>query len=139
MRLRFPKAARLTRAREFHRVRDAGRSWNSRFFVLGVLPSPEPVAPDAPARIGFVTSRRVGGAVVRNQIRRRLREIVRASRPLLRPGFWIVLIARRPAAAADAGPLREEWLRLARRAGILLPAPAPPGGGGSSEDESPAA
>ena len=44
-----------------------------------------------------VKSRRVGGAVLRNRVRRRLREIIRATRPQLRPGCSIVLVARRAA------------------------------------------
>ena len=116
-RLRFPKAARLTRAGEFRRVKEKGRSWPGRFLVLGVLPD---AAPDeVSSRIGFVTSRRVGGAVVRNQVRRRLREAVRRSRPLLRPGCWLVLVARHTAARASAAELAAEWLKLARRASML--------------------
>ncbi|MBV9657929.1 MAG: ribonuclease P protein component [Verrucomicrobia bacterium] len=124
MRLRFPKAARLATAREFHRVRDAGRSWPGRFFVLGVLCLPDSPAGATPARIGLITSKRVGGAVARNRVRRWLREIVRASRPELRADIWLVLVARRAAAEAGLAELRDEWLRLGRRAGIL-PAPSP--------------
>lgn len=115
MRLRFPRAARLTRAGEFRRVREQGRSWGGPFFVLGRLRLETPAA----TRVGFITSRRVGGAVVRNRVRRRLRDLVRQHRPRLRPGFWIVLIARQPAACASADALAAEWLRLAGRAGIL--------------------
>jgi ribonuclease P protein component len=71
-------------------------------------------------RAGFVTSGRVGGAVVRNRLRRRLREIVRRHQHELRQGIWFVIIARYEAAAASYGALEDEWLRLARRASILL-------------------
>jgi ribonuclease P protein component len=124
MRLRFPRAARLNQAREFQYVRETGRSWSGRFLVLGVLvqqASGAPVGSQA-SRVGFITSRRVGNAVERNRVRRRLREIIRANRPLLREGRWIVLVARRAAVEAGFGALREEWLRLAGRAGILRPA-----------------
>ena len=126
-RLRFPKAARLTRVSEFKRVKERGRSFPGRLLVLGVLIHPEP-ASDAGSRIGFVTSKRVGGAVVRNTVRRHLREAVRHSRPRLRVGCWIVLVARYTAARATGSELAAEWLKLARRAGILLPAAsaAPP-------------
>jgi len=72
-------------------------------------------------RAGFVTSKRVGGAVVRNRIRRRLREVVRRHQRSLRSGIWIVLIARPAAAEASYGALEDEWLRLAKRAFILAP------------------
>ena len=88
--------------------------------MLGVLTGAEP-NPEAGSRVGFVTSRRVGGAVVRNQVRRYLREAVRHSRPQLRPGCWIVVIARNYAARATGRELAAEWLKLAKRAGILLP------------------
>ncbi len=75
--LRFPKLARLATAGEFRRVKDKGRTWPGRFIVLGVLTD----AADTPARIGLITSRRVGGAVTRNRVRRLLRESVRPTRP----------------------------------------------------------
>jgi ribonuclease P protein component len=124
-RLRFPRAARLRFAAEFRRVKDHGRSFGGRFIVLGVLREADP---GRDCRIGLVTSRRVGGAVARNRVRRRLREAIRASRSRLRAGGWLVVIARHLAARATAAELREEWLRLADRASMLLPsadAPAP--------------
>ena len=124
--MRFPKAARLTRVSEFKRVRERGRSYPGRLLVLGILIEGEPL-PDAGSRIGFVTSKRVGGAVVRNTVRRHLREAVRHTRPQLRAGCWIVVVARNYAARASGAELSAEWLKLAKRAGILLPvAPAAP-------------
>jgi len=71
-------------------------------------------------RVGFIASRRLGSAVVRNRVRRRLREIVRKHQHDLRQDLWIVLIAKREAATASYRALEDEWLRLARRASILL-------------------
>jgi ribonuclease P protein component len=71
-------------------------------------------------RAGFVTSARLGGAVVRNRVRRRLREIVRRHQHELRRGVWFAIIARYEAATASYRTLEDEWLRLARRASILL-------------------
>ena len=71
-------------------------------------------------RAGFVTSGRLGGAVVRNRVRRRLREIVRWHQRELRQSVWFIIIARHEAATASYGALEDEWLRLARRAFILL-------------------
>jgi ribonuclease P protein component len=73
-----------------------------------------------PCRVGFIASRHIGGAVVRNRVRRRLREIVRQHQHELREGFWIVLVARRDAAQANYRALEHEWLLLAKRASILL-------------------
>jgi ribonuclease P protein component len=114
-RLRFPKSTRLTRAGEFSRLKREGVSFHGKLFVLSVLKS----APDSATRVGFITSRRVGGAVERNRVRRRLREIVRASLGEMRAGAWLVLIARQAAARASHQALREEWQILARRSALF--------------------
>lgn len=72
-------------------------------------------------KVGIVTSRRVGGAVVRNRVRRRLREIVRHHREELIADVQAVIVAKKAAAEASFQDLSAEWLRLARRASILLP------------------
>ncbi len=74
---------------------------------------------DQPVRIGVVTSRRVGGAVQRNLVRRRLREIFRASRTRISDGLWLVVSAKHGAAEAGFSELRDEWLRLAGRLSIF--------------------
>ena len=83
--------------------------------VLGILKGQG----SEPARVGLVTSRRVGGAVTRNGIRRRMREIVRHARPQLIPGLWMVVVAKRLAADAEFGALRDEWTQLALKAGCI--------------------
>src|SRR5215210_3944049 len=95
-RFRFPKSARLTRTGEFQRVRNEGKSFHGRFIVLSVLNLAlvQATAPLPLTQIGFITSRRVGSAVIRNRVRRRLRELVRVNRPQLRDGFFLVLVAR---------------------------------------------
>jgi len=115
--LSFPRARRLTHPSEFLLVRREGRAERGPLVVLGVLERGD----FAGFRAGFVTSKRVGGAVVRNRVRRRLREIVRLHQDALRSGVWIVLIARPAAAQASYRALEDEWLRLANRASILAP------------------
>jgi ribonuclease P protein component len=104
------------RSSEFDLVRRDGSVRRGKLLVLGVLE----VENSVPSRAGFVVSRRVGSAVIRNRVRRRLREVVRRHQHKLRLNFWIVLIARREAANASYRALEDEWLRLARRAFILL-------------------
>ena len=96
-------------------MRREGESFHGKLIVLSVLK----LEPALPARIGIVTSRRVGGAVARNRVRRRLREIVRLAQREIGRGLWLVLIARPAAAAAEYAALREDWTRLARRSSIL--------------------
>ena len=114
-RLRFSPARRLKRSRDFDRVRLEGRALRSGLLTLGVLEVEE----ETGFRVGFVTSRRVGGAVLRNRVRRRLREIVRRDQHGLRKGIWLVVIARPSAAEAEFAALKKEWRHLARRAEVL--------------------
>ena len=111
------KSKRLTRSTDFARVRTDGRTIRGELMMLGIFVSDSP----QPFRAGFVTSRRVGSAVVRNRVRRRLREIVRLHQNELRQDLWIVIIARAEAAQASYTELRDEWLRLVKRASILAP------------------
>jgi ribonuclease P protein component len=63
---------------------------------------------DEPARIGFVVSRAVGGAVVRNKVRRRLRHLTRGYLDSLPGGSLLVVRANPPAAAARQADLAAE-------------------------------
>jgi ribonuclease P protein component len=112
----FSKTRRLTRASEYERVKRGGLSHRGKLLTLSAIA----IENSGLCRVGFITSRRVGSAVVRNRARRRLREIVRRHQHDLRQGFWIVLVARRDAASASYRALEDEWLRLAKRASILL-------------------
>jgi ribonuclease P protein component len=115
--LTFGKARRLIRPADFLRVKTEGATQRGSLVILATLETGDP----APFRAGFVTSKRIGGAVVRNRVRRRLRDIVRRHQHELRAGIWIVCIARPPSARAAYGALEDEWLRLAKRAFILAP------------------
>lgn len=98
-------------------MRTEGQAQRGAFLVLGVLDHGNA----EPFRAGFVTSKRIGGAVVRNRVRRRMREVVRRHQHAIRAGVWLVLIARPAAARASYRALEDEWLRLAKRASILAP------------------
>jgi ribonuclease P protein component len=112
----FPKQRRLTRASEYERVKRDGLVRRGKLLML----SAAAIENSGLARVGFITSRRLGSAVARNRVRRQLREIVRRHQHDLRQDVWIVLIARRDAVKASYRSLEDEWLRLARRASILL-------------------
>lgn len=82
-----------TRA-EFLRVR-GGRRWGTPSLVLETRPRPGATGGDEEARFGFTVSKKIGGAVVRNRVRRRLRALVAALRPSdVRSGCDYVVIAR---------------------------------------------
>src|SRR3954471_2140330 len=113
--LSLPKARRLTLSPEFARVKGQGSTERGRYLVLGAAK----VAEEKAFRVGFITPKHIGTAVVRNRTRRRLRDIVRRHQARLRTGVWLVVVARPYAVNATHDELRDEWLRLAERASIL--------------------
>src|SRR4029077_15362745 len=81
---------RLSRSAEFERVYRQGRSTANRHLVLYSFPNPAASQP----RLGLSVSRKVGGAVERNRVKRLLREAFAQSESALRPGQDIVVVAR---------------------------------------------
>lgn len=70
-------------------------------------------------RVGVTVSKKLGGAVVRNRVRRRLREVYRLHEGQFAPGWDIVVVARSRCIKADFGKLTQAYLSLAEEAGIL--------------------
>jgi ribonuclease P protein component len=85
------KRGRLTRSGDFERVFRQGRARSSRHLVVYAFPR----AADGDPRVGLSVSRRVGGAVERNHVKRLLREAFRAERARLPEGCDVVAVARR--------------------------------------------
>lgn len=70
-------------------------------------------------RVGITASKKLGHAVVRNRVRRRLREIYRLNEERFLPGYDIVVVARVRCIDAEFGRLTQAYLSLAEKAGIL--------------------
>ena len=70
-------------------------------------------------RVGITVSKKLGHAVVRNRVRRRLREVYRLHESRFQPGWDIVVVARTKAIDAGFQDLTKAYLALARKAGIL--------------------
>jgi ribonuclease P protein component len=115
----FPKGARLLRRREFLAVRDAGKGIAEGPLAASFRRRQQQEAPTRPgmppavARVGITVSSKVGGAVVRNRVKRRIREAVRHELSSL-PAVDLVLVARASSIDASVDALRE-WLRRASR------------------------
>ena len=70
-------------------------------------------------RLGLTASVKIGGAVVRNRARRRLREVYRLNSPRLSQGWDLVLVARGRTPDASWKELNDSFLRLSRKLGLL--------------------
>ncbi len=105
---------RLRHRKEFDAVFRRGRTWANELLVLRSLPNQL-----HHNRYGFVTSKRLGNAVVRNRARRRLRETVR-SLPT-HAGWDVVISAKAPAAGAPYHELKRALTDLLASARILSP------------------
>jgi|MudIll2142460700_1097286.scaffolds.fasta_scaffold21470_5 ribonuclease P protein component len=102
---------RLTKPELFTLVYNEGKTQTDRFLVMRTRPNQLNYS-----RYGISVSKHVGKAVVRNRIKRILREILRLT-PLC-PGWDVVLIARGPSAGSDYGRLNKSVVNLLSRAGL---------------------
>ena len=108
------KKCRLRANADFRRTRKEGLSWAHPLLVLYVLSNTLDHN-----RFGFSVSRRIGGAVVRNRAKRRMREAVRLFKDELDQGWDMVLIARAPMSGAQFHLVRQAVERLLWRACLL--------------------
>jgi ribonuclease P protein component len=107
---RFPSAARVRRRVEYLAIQNRGRRLvgpNLLLFALPALPGG--------GRLGVTVSKKVGGAVLRNRVKRWIRDCYRRRRPEFPPGLDLVVVARPPAAQADHRAVCNELASLARR------------------------
>ena len=105
----FPREARLVRRSEYDAVYRAGKRRSSSHFTIFVRANELPLS-----RFGFSIKKALGGAVVRNRIRRRLREIVRCHRQEIPTGWDFVLHPKSSVATAPLPLLTAELLRLVK-------------------------
>ena len=99
---------------EFRRLYSKGKSCANAYLVVYCRKNRS-----GRSRIGYTVSNKVGHAVVRNRIRRRLREIYRLNEQRFQPGWDIVVVARTRAVEAPFEKLTASYLTLAKKAGLL--------------------
>lgn len=116
--MRFRSRQHLRRQADFAAIRSEGRRVFGAAFVFSWRRRGTDLNLDLP-RFAVVASRRVGPAIVRNRLKRRLREIFRAHQHRLPPEVDIVATLRPGAATFTFANLESEFLKAAQRAGIV--------------------
>ena len=100
------KRTRLTDSPEFDRVYRQGLAYRGKLFSVHAFPNEL-----GATRLGMSVSKKVGNAVTRNTVRRRIKEVFRATQPALLGDRDVVISARPAAAKATYGELEKEFLR----------------------------
>jgi ribonuclease P protein component len=113
------KENRLAFRRDFQKVYRFGRSVANSQFVLYQNSRKE----DGPSRLGISVSKKVGNAVVRNRIRRVVKEIVRLRLSELKTGLDLVLIARKPVAEMDYHQIEKSLNHILKKADLIVSQP----------------
>jgi ribonuclease P protein component len=104
---KFPRDVRLVRKSDFDTVYRAGKRRSSSHFTVFLRANELPLS-----RFGFSIKKALGGAVVRNRLRRRLREVVRCHRQEIPAGWDIVIHPKSSVAKAPIAALTQDFLRL---------------------------
>lgn len=106
---RFPKSVRITNRSQYLKIYREGRRVRSRRMTLFALPNGL-----EESRIGITVTRKVGGAVLRNRVKRRFREIFRKHRRELKPPLDIVVNAHVGIAKAQFAEIEKEFVEQFR-------------------------
>ena len=107
----------MTRAFQFARVRNEGPSVAGRLIVLSAAPLEHP---EEPSKFGIICTKKIGCAVVRNKLRRRVREILRAHGAPFENGVHLVCVLRWRAGEASYADLERDWRKAARKLKLQL-------------------
>ncbi len=116
MNQRLPKSLKIHRSAEIRQILTSGHKHIGNHIIFHVLASN---VPEAPTRAGFLSPRRLGKAVKRNLVRRRMREIFRQYRVEMKSSQKILMMGRPSAIHATYQMLHDDFLRLCRKACLL--------------------
>jgi ribonuclease P protein component len=106
------KSDRLTQSYQYGLVYRKGVSWVNNLLVMRALNNG-----GNPSRYGLTITKRMGKAVIRNRLKRRLREIMRTT--TIKPGWDIVLITRSAITSASFNEIKQATMDLLSRAQLL--------------------
>ncbi|WP_258361116.1 ribonuclease P protein component [Moorella sulfitireducens (nom. illeg.)] len=111
----LPAGRRIIKAKDFRRVYHGGRKVTGKILKMYYLPNSYGLT-----RFGFSISKKVGKAVTRNLLKRRLREICRQHINSFQPGWDIILVARENSGSSGYHELEKEVLKLGYWGKILI-------------------
>lgn len=114
-RLGFGRKMRLKQSRDFARVRQNGRRLTCGCFIANWQVLPE----GSPTRLGVITAKKLGNAVVRTRARRLLREAFRLHQFEMASPVDLVLVARNSIVGLSLQPVEQALLEMMRKAGLL--------------------
>ncbi|WP_094602729.1 Ribonuclease P protein component [Sporomusa silvacetica DSM 10669] len=114
-RFTLPKMGRLCQNRSFQTVYRSGKSYANKYLVLYVLPNRS-----VNRRIGFAAGKRLGPAVVRNRLKRLLREAYRHQQEMIITGVDLVIVARQPLLKVGKDQIVKAFIELCAKAKILV-------------------
>jgi ribonuclease P protein component len=113
--LRLSRATRVTQSRDFLRIRQQGERLAQGCLVANWNKLPDGASP----KLGVVTSRKIGGAVLRTRARRLLRESFRLHQHEFLQPVELILVARNSIAGKKFADVEKDFLMSLRRAGLL--------------------
>ncbi len=116
------RTQRLRASGDFFRLKEQGKRHVQGCLIVNWQPSSSGHSP----RLGVVTGRRIGGAVIRNRARRLLREVFRRNRFRMVPTLAVVLVARPSIATKEYRQVEYDFVEALRRARLLAPEPSVP-------------
>ena len=112
----FKRKRRLCKKSSFRHVYNNGISYVDYAGILYVLKTDD----DQLTKIAVAAGKRLGNAVIRNRIKRKMREVFRYEKSNIQNGYHIIWIAKKPLINASIVIFKKSFLKLCRKAGIII-------------------
>ena len=110
----LPKSSIIRNKFEFNRVYSKGRSYVNQMMIIHLVNSD-----NVKGKVGFAVGKKIGNAVVRNRIKRLMREAYRISQHCINQNVSMILIARKPLVEAKSYLVKKSFIDLCKKAKIV--------------------
>ena len=110
----LPKSNIIRNKFEFNRVYSKGRSYVNQMMIIHVINSD-----NVKGKVGFAVGKKIGNAVIRNRIKRLMREAYRINQHCINQNVSMILIARKPLVDAKAHLVQKAFMNLCKKAKIV--------------------